>query len=269
MKSKYMKLGAVAACLVIVIGVAAVIPYVANRNEAANPIETTVAATEPAHTGELVGPNGVGGDINPCSIHFHTYHIIPGVLIDYVGQDAVNNWAESAKKNRDEDTRCWSDFTIKEFIDDFDIPREAWENSVSLSNYPGLDFDILYCGTTEEISDHFKNIEAITIEETKGKHYSQLKSYFFDNYHKEAFGDEVLFVKSIPEYVQSCDINREELEDLTKDIVSNGFDHNVKFEYNFDLIYNADGSFKELPIFEGMSELEITIMLDDMFCGLR
>ena len=35
MKNKYMKLGAVAACLVLVIGAAAVIPYVANRNESA------------------------------------------------------------------------------------------------------------------------------------------------------------------------------------------------------------------------------------------
>jgi len=269
MKNKYMKLGAVAACLVLVIGAAAVIPYVANRNESANLPETTVTVTDPAQTDELVGPNGVGGDNSHCSIHYHTYHSIPGVLIDYVGQETVNGWAGNARKNKDEVTGCYPEFTIKKFIDDFDIPREAWENSVSLSNYPGLNFDLLYSGTNEEISEHYKNVDAITLEEIKGKHYFQLKDYFLANYHDDVFGADVMFVKSIPEYVQKCDIKRDDLEKLAKEIVSNGFDPNVKFEYNFGLIYNEDGSFKELPIFEGMSGIEVSVLLDDMFCGLR
>ena len=279
MKNKYMKLGAVAACLVLVIGVAAVIPYVANRNEAANPIETTVAATEPAQTGDAVG----GGELK-CKVHHQDYHSIPVSLIDYVGKDTFDEWVENYPRKEglvNSDTECPNEFNIKQFVDIFDVPREVFEEKVNLLSYPTFNIELIYSGSADDVDEYFRDITEMNKLEAKSVHFKHLSSYILREYKDELSNitNNGLGL-SLPELIIAADIEKTEFIKLVAEVTTEVFGDYEKaginieeyiYEFDIDGLYDnvEESVYASIDSNETESDSKRAKRLNEAFCGLR
>ena len=268
MKNKYMKLGAMAACLVLVIGAAAVIPYVANRNESAKIPETTVTVTDPAQTGDPVG----GGESSMCKVHPEDYHSIPGMLIEYVGQEKFDEWCENYKGLKGEDGCLWY-ISLKNFVKDFDIPYDVFVVKSNLSVRPSVDAELLYFGTDEEIEEHFRDLEKFTKDHIKTEHLSKLRKMLEKDFAEKLteFADrEARF--SIPELVVYGGITKDELIKAIEEVSDNIYDkfgEVCTFDYDIDGLY-VDGDAKLYETFakDDESDFDRYSRLNAIFCGL-
>ena len=268
MKNKYMKLGAVAACLVLVIGAAAVIPYVANRNESANLPETTVAATEPAQTGDAIG----GGESSMCKVHY-LYHNFAGSLIDYVGQDKFDEWLESVSETENLSEDCSCNANIKNFIDYFDIPYEVFVVKGNLTDHLEYDPEILYFGTEEEIEAHFRDFEKFSKDYIITEHLLKLELNLKKKCAEKLteYADrEARF--SIPELVVYGGITKDELIKAIEEVSENiyeKFGEVYTFEYDIDGLYpNGVATLYDAYAKEDESDFDSFSRLNAIFCGL-
>jgi len=86
---------------------------------------------------EYYDPGAIGGgESSICPIHSIEYHAIPGLLIDYVDEQAYEEWKSQLRDEegwyiRDENG-CYPGFNIVEFINSFNIPDE-----LIIECYPG------------------------------------------------------------------------------------------------------------------------------------
>ncbi|MBQ8524843.1 MAG: hypothetical protein IJ457_09495 [Clostridia bacterium] len=267
MKNKYMKLGAVAACLVLVIGAAAVIPYVANRNESANLPETTVAATDPAQTGDAVG----GGELK-CKVHY-LYHNFAGSLIDYVGQDKFDEWLESVSETEDLSEDCPCNANIKNFIDYFDIPYEVFVVKGNLTGHLEYDPEILYFGTEEEIEAHFRDFEKFAKDYIITEHLLKLGFNLEEKYADKLteYADRTVRF-SIPELVVYGGITKDELIKAIDEVSENIYE---KFGEVYTFDYDIDGLYPDgvATLYDAYAKDDESVYdrvsrLDALFCGL-
>ena len=268
MKNKYMKLGAVAACLVLVIGAAAVIPYVANRNESANLPETTVAATAPAQTGDAVG----GGESSMCKVHPEDYHSIPGMLIEYVGQEKMDEWREKCKGLEGEDGCPWY-FSLINFVKDFDIPYEVFVVKAELTGHPSVDAELLYFGTDEEIEEHFRDLEKFAKDYIKTEHLLKLGFNLEEKYADKLteYADRTVMF-SIPELVVYGGITKDELIKAIDEVSENIYE---KFGEVYTFDYDIDGLYPDgvATLYDAYAKDDESVYdrvsrLDALFCGL-
>lgn len=113
------------------------------------------------------------GGIIECE-HTISYHSFTSTIIDYVGREEFGEWCE--EKSTDEGF-C-EDINIKNFIRDFNIPKEVYyADYFETSNYytHDIDIDILY-SDDEAIEEYFRDKDASEERIEKKDSLYELKS---------------------------------------------------------------------------------------------
>ena len=271
-RNKVKAASAVAACLAVVIGITAVIPQISKRNEPHTLPETTVGVTEPVakypwqdgYTGDQHGSGGIGGTYNGCPEHgYSEYHSIEGSLISFVGKDAFRKWLDD---NRviGIDGFCSTHYNIKNLIDDFNISREDFDEVVDLTSSP-YNIDLLYTKDAEYIDEYYKNKTFIRIKEGRGYFYSELCDAVRDHIMDEQpeIDHLALWPQGVPELVSAYSIERTVLESLIAKVSKDA----ETFNYDLDMLYNEDGTIKELPVYNADdTERSRRGKLNEAFC---
>ena len=218
------------------------------------------------------------GTEKKCNIHHMDYHIIPFELVMYAGEDAANEWAKECQRTSAEaDSKCpYSTYNIKAFIEKFNIPREVFAAKADLAHYAVFDCEMLYTDTAENIEKYFTDRAALADESIKVQNFAFLERYFISEYTNTVM-DMIIpdstgshgTSPSVPQIVQAVGMSRQQLEE----VIAQMNDRTVEvcgklmvYDYDLDLIYNEDVSFKELPVFEGLTEYESVQKYDSLFC---
>ncbi len=214
-----------------------------------------------------------------CSVHHSDYHLLPYNLVLTVGLDKANGWAENqqkACKNAEHECPYYS-FNIKKFIDDMSITRETFVREVELYYYPAYDLDVLF-GSEVAAEKYFMNVDALRTESIKAQHVAFIEKALVDLDTGKAM-DMIVSSDftysgvnaSIPQLVQGLSVSREDFEEMISKI--DGKTEEIcgklnSYEYNLDLIYNPDGSFKALPYDSGKTPFENVLYLNRLFCNV-
>lgn len=217
-----------------------------------------------------------------CVYHHRDYHLIPYHLVKHVGVDESNAWAKEAKKTSDPSApetvcRC-PDFNIKSFIDHFNVKREDFVTYGDLVYYPTYDLDLLYGGTPEEIDEYYVFSDALLDRTVASQHFQFIETHFKYEYYSELV-DMVIYDEkmgtgiypSIPTIVQKLEIDRGAFEKILEECTERNesvYGKSLSFDYDIDMIYNSDGSFKALPETDGLTPFLREMKLNRMFCGL-
>ena len=249
-----------------------------HSSEPTEEVNTPSVNTEPTEATEdsvsTEAPNieqpPVGGT-EFCPVHYYTYHQMPGLLIDDLGED-FDLWIESYAID-DPETECLNDGgTIKAFIDYFQIPREQFEE-VCINEWSCIhNIDLLYSNDLDAIEAYYRDIDSREETEHKQDLFALAKnSIIIDNV---ANIEEILENgtdeekrKTIPErisifeLVAEYDVSQSELETALREAKKNrGYD--VEYEYDFDVLYNQDGTLKSYD------NTKTVVELDALFCGV-
>lgn len=172
-----------------------------------------------------------------------------------------------------------SKFLIKSLINKFDISEEEFNSLLKLfiddkfsqtwiADTRYYDYDLFRYGTDDEIEAYYSSFEH------RKAHYKYsslstlrifIKNHYCDSEGKSLRGNGSL---ALPEIIQKGEISREELiaiieearlrEEASQIYYGGEF---CSYDYNLDVIYNEDGSFRDLSGYD-KNTLEL------MFCGL-
>lgn len=269
-------IGTVAACLAVVIGASAVIPQIAKRNEPHKLPETTAGVAEPAefpikreepypwqdgYTGDMHGSGGMGGTTG-CPEHDHSYyHAIDGRLIDLVGQDNFDKWVKD-HETYGVDGLCYTHLNIKNFIDDFGISRETFDDLIDLTHLP-YNLDILFSHDAEYVDKYYKNNTFITLMERRANIFSKLEDELklhitaLPGFDKNAEHSS----QSVPQTVITYQIDRDTLYNIMEKARIDtsklyGDDSLISFNYDLDMLYNEDGTTKDISVYYEADDTE-------------
>jgi len=251
-----------AASLAVIVAVSAILPGALSRKEPVTPAEGTATESTTAevttetealypwqdgYEGEINGSDGIGGSRVGCPEHGHSdYHSIEGSLISLVGNDAMRKWIDD-NKVVGIDGLCTTHCNIKNFIDDFNISREDFDEAVDLTAAP-YNIDLLYTKDAEYIDEYYKNKTFIRIKEGRRYLYSELCDAVRDHIQdKQPEIDHLtLWPHGVPELVSAYGIERNILESLIAEVSKDA----ETFNYDLDMLYNEDGTIKELPVYD-------------------
>ena len=251
----------------------------ANDSATATVTETaqpeTVADTHNHDTNDTEELPAMGGT-SVCQVHDISYHRFSDILIDYIGHDRFIEWVNSVNTPQYDSDCLYPGCTIYECIDFFNIPREDLEELYLTS--PGQyynsvwNFDLLYSDNDEIVDEFYKNIDELRTIEEKRFCLWMMKWDIEDDYADECeqiFGDTVSTPQvSIADMVEALEIPREKLEAYAE---NSGPASNARYDYNFDLIYNSDGSIRQSASVysnNSVSQAEQSINEDMLFCGI-
>ncbi len=235
-----------------------------------------------------------------CTVHHRDYHIIPYRLAKEIGIDECNAWAIRIRANEvkvpeteavyystpstdttatteDEPFCGCPEFNVRAFIDDFEVSREDFVSYGELIALGTYDTAILYERTPEEIEEYFLYREELIDLTIKSQHFAFIEKSFQYDYISELY-DMIIYdnevgigiYPSIPQIVQALDISRETLEEIIDECTAKNikiYGRSFNYEYDLSLIYNEDGSFAALPTFDGLTDSEVAMKLDRLFCG--
>ena len=243
-------------------------------NKAADTAVGTAAETE-GGTWEIA-------TLAECPYHHRDYHVIPYNLVKHVGVDECNEWAKEAKKTMGDGTDptvCTApDFTLKKFIDHFNISREDFVTYGDLVYYGTYNTERIYTMSNDELSEYYVYSDALIDETIKSQHLQFIEKHFKYEYSSDVYKMTVYdnetgtgMLASIPTMVQELNIDRGTFEKILQECTDtnvNVYGRSFNFEYDLDTIYNEDGSFNTLPEFDGMSDYLREMKLNRMFCGV-
>ena len=147
-----------------------------------------------------------------------------------------------------------SPFPLKTLIDDYALTREDIEASLPAVGYEvDIPYDILFDGTMDDVLRYYGSVEHRT------KHYKtisyELLISFIRRHYTDADGRSLRMyvVGGIPDLVQAGEIERDELIAIIAEIKRCNEASQVyyggafyQYDYDLDVIYNEDGSFKDL-----------------------
>jgi len=212
-----------------------------------------------------------------CDVHHYDYHMFPYDLVMCVGMDEVNAWLAECEKNADADAVCiYAECNIKTFIEKFDISREVFELNGDLVHFAAYDTELLYTGSDEEIEQYFSQVSTLRDESIKAQSYAFLENWFVNKYTSvvmsmlELDEDGVRSPEpSVPELVQAAGLSRSELESVIADMDAKTLQvcgKALRYDYDLDVIFEADGSYKKLPEFEGLTRVETVQKYERLFC---
>ena len=241
--------------------------------------------TAPSTGGETTPEEKTGWDYFidvECTYHHRDFHMVPLHLVEYIGIDKASEWAKKASESLNtsagEDTCRCPDFNIKSYIEAFDISPEEFVTYGDMVYYGTFDVDVIYGMSEEELSDYYVFSDALLDKTIASQHLQFIESHFKYEYYSEMLEmvvfDEKLtsgIYPSIPTIVQKLEIDRDSFEKILDDCTARNesvYGRSCNFEYNIDMIYNSDGTFKALPAFEGMSEFLSEMKLNRIFCGI-
>lgn len=220
----------------------------------------------------------------PLSIHvcngYCIYDLGLDILLYYFPEEnyTSHNLSDEVSEFKNE-LEKYSKFLIKSIINKFDLSEEEFNsilkqliNDNFLNNWiqdaSYYDYELFRYGTDDEIEAYYSSFEH---RKSHYKYTSLAMLKMFITYHycdsegKSLRGSGSL---SLPEIVQKGEISREELiaiieevklrEEATQVYCGGEF---CCYDYNLDVIYNEDGSFRDLSGYD-KNTLEL------MFCGL-
>ena len=222
----------------------------------------------------------VGKEVS-CTAHHRDYHLIPYDLAVFVGSNKANAWAEEVRKDEIESVgegECGCpEFNIKAYIDEFDISKEDFIANADMVYLGTYDTDVLYGMTPEEVAEYYIYSEALIDLTIKSQHFQFIERYFQYEYSSEMY-DLIVYDEeegiglspSVPQTVQALGISKAGFESILEDCTEENervYGRSLNFDYDISLIFNEDGSYAELPEYEGLSELETIKKLNRVFCG--
>ncbi|MBR6807210.1 MAG: hypothetical protein IKM46_02390 [Clostridia bacterium] len=217
-----------------------------------------------------------------CQYHHKDYHIIPLHLVEYIGIDKAGEWAKSALESLNEEAdemtcRC-PDFNIKSFIDTFSVSREDFVTYGDIIYYATYDADLIYSMSEAELGEYYIYSDSLIDDTIVSQHFQFIESHFKYEYYSEmmemvVYNEELAsgIFPSVPTIVQKLNIDRESFEKILDECTARNeavYGRSFSFDYDLDMIYNPDGSFKALPTFEGMNEFLSEMKLNRIFCGV-
>lgn len=242
---------------------------------------------------ESKGGAGIGGSLSSqCPEgHSYAYHEFTGNLIRCVTE---GNWHEGnvldktykawayPKIYRTIEGKC-NGCTLRSFIEEFDISREELEEKVDLVELYNLNLEVLY-GDADECDRFYKYTEIFERRREMYYNYYAVMRGIIERY-RENLEDRLPFYggedagrrwenTSIPELAYYYELSREELENVIDEIMAER-DSELTFNYDFSVIYNEDGSFREE--LEGLdmtkndfeSAVKLAVKLGEDFCRIR
>lgn len=234
------------------------------------PVEITSESTDATSSAER----------EKCTVHHGDYHSIPTELALYVGESTTDEWikARDPESVDDGDGCPCSERNIKAFIDDFEIPREVFAVKADLAHCATYDCEMLYEKSAEEIDEYFRDAGALSRLNIKSQHFALLEHIISDDHTEEIMSLIVTdstgahgSVPSIPQMAQLLDISREKLEEYIKTVDERTEEicgELLKFDYDLDMIYNADGTYKKLPETDELSSYDRLLHLNRVFCRI-
>lgn len=205
-----------------------------------------------------------------CPVHYYTYHQMSGALIDDLGED-FDLWIESYAID-DPETECLNDGgTIKAFIDYFQIPRAEFERVCNERWSCVHNIDLLYSDDMAAIEAYYRDIDSREETSKKQDIFGKAKNIIINTYldvlsiwnsgNQEEIDKTLEEKNSIFELVAEYDVSRAELETALREAKKNrGYD--VEYEYDFDVLYNQDGTLKSYD------NTKTVVELDALFCGV-
>lgn len=215
-----------------------------------------------------------------CTVHHSDYHSIPTELALYVGESAANEWiaARDPESEDDGDGCPCSGRNIKAFIEEFDIPREIFAAKADLAHHPTYDCELLYGEDADTLELYFRDTDALVRENIKAQHLSFLEHLILSDYTEEMMSMIVSdstgahgSSPSVPQAAQVLKIPREKLEEYIKtadEMTEQTCGELRSYDYDLDMIYNADGTYRTLPTTENLSDYDRILTLNRMFCRL-
>ncbi len=217
-----------------------------------------------------------------CGAHHRDYHLIPYNLVVFVGSDKSNEWAEEVRKNEvtelsDEAICGCPDFNIKAYIDEFDVSKEDFIKYADVVYLATYDTDVLYGKTPAEVAEYYIYSEELIDMTIKSQHFQFIERHFQYEYSSEMY-DLIVYDEeegrglspSVPQAVQALGISKEGFESILAECTSKNeevYGRSYNYDYDLSLIFNEDGSYATLPVYEGLSELETITKLNRVFCG--
>lgn len=253
-----------------------------NAPAGADPTEGSVtesaSATEGTADTNKPGEDWTVSSRITCSVHHFDYHMLPYELIMHVGEDDVNAWMQECKvTSENADPDCpYSTYNIKSFIDNFNIPRETFAVKADLAHFAAYDCELLYTASAEEIESYFSNLEKLRDENIKAQSYSFLFNRFLNDYTGTVFDLAVPdstgkreTSPSVPQVIVAVGMSKDKLEAILKEIDAKTLEicgKALSYDYDLDMLYNADGSLKELPALEGLEDYEKVLKYNSLFC---
>ena len=206
-----------------------------------------------------------------CPVHYYTYHQMSGALIDDLGED-FDLWIESYAID-DPETECLNDGgTIKAFIDYFQIPRAEFERVCNERWSCVHNIDLLYSDDMDAIEAYYRDIDSREDTEHKQSIFEKAKIDIINTYldveniweHGSQEEKDKTNAKKVNifELVAEYDVSKSELETALREAKKNrGYD--VEYEYDFDVLYNQDGTLKSYD------NTKTVVELDALFCGVN
>ena len=217
-----------------------------------------------------------------CEAHHKDYHYIPYNLVLFIGSDKSNEWAEEIRVDEvtelTDEVKCGCpDFNIKAYIDYFNVSKEDFVKYGDMVYLATYDTDVLYNKTPEEIADYYIYSEELIDMTIKSQHFQFIEKYFQYEYTNEIY-DLIIYDEeagrglfpSVPQAVQSLGITKEEFDDILAACTSENervYGRSYNYDYDISLIFNEDGTYATLPVYEGLSELDTVVKLNRVFCG--
>ena len=205
------------------------------------------------------------GEYRSCELHHQDYHIIPGALIDHIGEERFYEWTELDGADQTIEG-CEGNKTVYNCIKYFNIGRDELEEIYSEAwNTTVWDIDAL-CSEDVSVSDEFyRNSEYIDSVHEKRSGLHLLKHKISETYYSEWTAIHGNFVPgpkhSVKYLVELLDISREEMEDLTK-----AWSSATTYSYNVDVLYPV--AQQEDTSGNGESSALTPIEEDALFCGI-
>ena len=105
---------------------------VSASSDSTDSVESSIISSETVPESEVSASNDeieMGGESESCDEHVFSYHYITTDLLNYVGQDIFDKWADEF--SNDEYGRIQEGLNIQSFIEHFDIPREVFEEIIN------------------------------------------------------------------------------------------------------------------------------------------
>ncbi|MCI8590694.1 MAG: hypothetical protein HFE77_08335 [Clostridiales bacterium] len=250
-----------------------------DTGEETQPTQALEPVTEPITepSGDTQYPTG---GTQFCPVHDYDYHGWEDEWVAYAGgEEELLKWMEQktqqweeAKKAGAESDCYYEGQNIKAFIDYFQIPRELFEKTCNERWNSIHNIDLLYSDDLEAVEAYYRDMEKRDETRQKKSIFGFAKNAVIDNRididQIRATGTEEEIRKSFPEQISvfelvaEYDVSRAELEQYLKESAETWINP-VTYDYQFDVVYNEDGSLKPYD------NTKPVVELDAMFCGVE
>ncbi|MCI8590294.1 MAG: hypothetical protein HFE77_06235 [Clostridiales bacterium] len=229
---------------------------------------------------ENTEPSVATGGTGHCEVHDEQYHLLSASLTDLLDQEEFQNWSKrTTEASRDIESDCpYSEKNMKTFIDYFQIPRETFEEYCN-SRWDSLhNIDLLYSDDMEAIEAYYRDVEKRQITHNKQESFHRVKTNLINKYHniqeiiaksdeeKTDVETEVEFHQKISMFriIQLFQPDRAIIDEIIQQEKEEFYWNSNHYDYQFDLVYNEDGTLKDFTIDPDKTVVE----LDAQFAGV-